>query len=385
MNMMSKHSYNERIKGMTFFMDDLDVVFKEVERKPTQDINHRLELLAEANITRSGVILYDGEAGFRDHSSISSKEFLKDVEGLPIVKEHVDISVSNRKLYEIGFVLNPYSSGIYIKGNVIIYDEEYIEKIQKGYINQLSIGLYANKINKKGFHEGKPYDFIQENIIFNHVALVERGRAGSQVRILEEDSNKKNNKKGVSNKKMSTESPAVTVELQKKIDNLIKKDEERDSQIKEYQEFITNQMKEKEDLNKKLEEERKNHDKEKEEITRVANSHKEDSMIKDEKEFFEMMNVFSEYSKYDEMRVKVISHFRDALGLVPMSEEVMKNFFVGNNTVANIFYETIKKSILKRKTERELEQKVNLEKAILETVPHSQSDVYKEAFEKMQT
>jgi len=55
-----------------------------------------------------------------------------------------------------------------------------IEDIKKGRLEDVSVGFRCTEVNEPGEFEGENYDFRQENFFFDHLALVQRGRAGSK-------------------------------------------------------------------------------------------------------------------------------------------------------------------------------------------------------------
>ena len=378
------------IKGKKFFKDSMEATF---EKPTTRFRNHRLELVAKANITRSGVIHYDNEVGFREHSSIVDKEFLDDIDGLPIVKEHAEINYKNRKEYEIGVVLNPVSSGIYIRADIVIYDPESINKIENKEVEQLSIGLYARKNYKKGSYQGESYDFIQEDIFFNHVALVERGRAGERVRIEEED--KKNNDKGVKkDKKMSditTEELKEKFKKENQIASLTKLIEDMHKRMSETEERIIMQeenskIKDKsiEDLKEENRRIRIEEKKKIDEANQRALDSDEKVLISQEREFFKKINVFNEHSRLHEMKKKVIQKFRDDVSLGLLDKKTEDVMFKEETHISNVFYETIKGFILKSIADRELEEKMTFEEVtrISSSNPDDEMDIYEEHVQK---
>lgn len=57
------------------------------------------------------------------------------------------------------------------------------DKIKKGDSQEVSCGYACEMEEKSGVWEGERYDAIQRNIRYNHVALVNRGRAGHEVKL----------------------------------------------------------------------------------------------------------------------------------------------------------------------------------------------------------
>jgi hypothetical protein len=111
---------------------------------------------------------------------------------IPFVNNHtpVDVSPQNWKDYAIGFVsgnaaVEVTDSGeIFVTNDVVFYDEAAYEQYKAG-----KVELSASSRLKKGMvkdAEGAGYDFIVTDVLaVNHVALVDRARAGRSARVLD--------------------------------------------------------------------------------------------------------------------------------------------------------------------------------------------------------
>ena len=67
-----------------------------------------------------------------------------------------------------------------------ITDKETVEKIVSKELVEISAGYTADFYHEAGIYEGKPYEYRQGNIVFNHVLLlpVGEGRCGADVRVI---------------------------------------------------------------------------------------------------------------------------------------------------------------------------------------------------------
>ncbi len=74
-----------------------------------------------------------------------------------------------------------------IKGNIKIHSTYLMDKIDNQGIKELSGGYRADHDFTPGIYKGQKYDAIQKNIDFNHVAVVDLGRMGSTVAVLDFD------------------------------------------------------------------------------------------------------------------------------------------------------------------------------------------------------
>lgn len=75
------------------------------------------------------------------------------------------------------------AEGAYIAGTVFVQDEDAVSDVESGRLKELSCGYDAECDFTPGEWEGRPYDYVQRKIRYNHVALLPegRGRAGREV------------------------------------------------------------------------------------------------------------------------------------------------------------------------------------------------------------
>lgn len=162
-------------------------------QSPTMDQNGYL--VADAFPTRAGVFKYvkaDGSISLelRHPDDVFAPASLNSLKHRPIVDEHPDggpmNSVNTRGL-GVGHVGEQVSrSGNHVKANVVITDVKMIAKMQgKGgqAKRELSCGYTADVVDETGIWEGQPYNARQTNIVYNHLASVWKGRAGSSAQI----------------------------------------------------------------------------------------------------------------------------------------------------------------------------------------------------------
>lgn len=71
----------------------------------------------------------------------------------------------------------------YLKADLIIYNYDLIKEIEEGNIVELSPGYEADIVKGEGSYNGEGYSFIQKLKEVNHLAVVEVGRSGSDLRI----------------------------------------------------------------------------------------------------------------------------------------------------------------------------------------------------------
>lgn len=105
---------------------------------------------------------------------------------LPILLKHDETSAADPKK---GLVVGTTGSnatfdGEYLDNSLSIWDGEAIKLIESGAQKELSCGYrYKAEMTPGAFRPGESYDGIMRSIVGNHVALVERGRAGPDVMV----------------------------------------------------------------------------------------------------------------------------------------------------------------------------------------------------------
>ena len=75
----------------------------------------------------------------------------------------------------------------YITNSLTVWDQQAIDAIETGDVPELSCGYTYDLDPKQGEFNGQPYHAIMRNIRPEHLALVQKGRAGSDVRVADAD------------------------------------------------------------------------------------------------------------------------------------------------------------------------------------------------------
>lgn len=124
---------------------------------------------------------------YRSKKEISNPETLQSFENKPFIDEHVMLGegCTPTDCKNIaGVIHNIRCKGSVMIGDFTIYSDEIKREIMNGK-KQLSLGYRSSFEKKAGLFDGRAYDFIQVGMVGNHVALVGRGRCGSDVRIFD--------------------------------------------------------------------------------------------------------------------------------------------------------------------------------------------------------
>ena len=151
----------------------------------------------KSHISRAQVAPYYGKEipGWREEGLEPDKIYygLRDPEelkksvptwaGLPLhIEHHIDSAEDPQKLTRVGTVGTEIVwNDPYLDAPLTIWDQHAIDGIEDDSFRELSCAYRYEPDFTPGTWNGKKYDFVMRNIRGNHVALVEEGRAGSDV------------------------------------------------------------------------------------------------------------------------------------------------------------------------------------------------------------
>lgn len=155
--------------------------------KPVTLGNGWLQL--DAYLTRTGIFLYRDSAGterreYRPDSEVFAPESIATYTLAPVTDDHPAdmLTADNTRAHMRGATLEARKDGKKVFGRVQVMDSELIEKIKNGK-REVSCGYECDLDESPGEINGERYDAIQRNIRINHVAIVDMGRAGPDVRV----------------------------------------------------------------------------------------------------------------------------------------------------------------------------------------------------------
>lgn len=158
-------------------------------------------LTAKVNLTKAGVYPYlhsNGKIVYEAKlpEEIFSKATIDSANGSVITDNHPDINhdsglvtPENYSKLVKGNVYNVKQDGNFLSGLEKVFDSDLQKRILNGEQVQVSIGFEQVTDWTKGKFDGKDYDCVQRNIRINHIAHVQKGRAGEDCRTIL-DSNK---------------------------------------------------------------------------------------------------------------------------------------------------------------------------------------------------
>lgn len=154
-------------------------------------------LLADALLARDGLLEYgDGKETWYEYrprpelaaaratwaaKPITDKHPAKMVDSKTWAKVARGVHVSVPEVVDVDGVA-------YLRAKILITDADVVERAQKfadaGKPVQLSIGFTSVVIPREGDFAGTPYKYVQTELIGNHTAIVDEGRAGPVCRVL---------------------------------------------------------------------------------------------------------------------------------------------------------------------------------------------------------
>ncbi len=196
-----KQNITERKTEITRTM--LKDKFKQItaQDKKEEDINGYW-LILDNPMTKIGVFPYLGRQispelepdriyqVLRPEEELTKPETLKSLELIPLINDHTMIGTEPgmKPAEDVGVEgttgTNVKTNGRLITNDLKCYTENIKDLISNGK-KDLSMGYRCRYELSSGEFEGQHYDAIQRDVIFNHIALVDEGRMGSDVRVMD--------------------------------------------------------------------------------------------------------------------------------------------------------------------------------------------------------
>ncbi len=170
----------------SYRIDWVDTPFpeeNEIYKKPYIDENGFMHF--RSVVTNVGVFsYYDSEGNeireLRPPEEVFSLDSLESLKMLPFTNEHPGglVTTESIKEVQVGNLGEDWRIDQYhVSMPIVVQDKKTIQDIKNGKL-ALSCGYKAQREYKSGVWMGARYDYIQRNIRYNHVALVDQGRAG---------------------------------------------------------------------------------------------------------------------------------------------------------------------------------------------------------------
>lgn len=158
----------------------------------------------------------------RSAEELGSEECISSFNLLPWIDDHVmlgneDNGLTPAESKGVQGVIGEdvYFDGDTLKGNIKVFSEAMSNLIANGK-KELSCGYRCKYEYSPGVYNGEKYDYVQRDIRGNHLALVEKGRMGSDVAVLDHFNftvdNKELLKMAEENQEVVAEKPEMTLE-----------------------------------------------------------------------------------------------------------------------------------------------------------------------------
>lgn len=157
-------------------------------------------MAVRARVARTGLYDYAGrevdpsnEHGLRDRAVVKifrpgdevfDRASIHSFIGKPITNDHPreGVTAANWRDHARGTIMGAVRDGEHVAFDLLLTDKDAIAAVDSGK-RELSNGYATDLEFTPGTHDGVAYDAIQRSIRGNHVALVDRGRAGSSCAI----------------------------------------------------------------------------------------------------------------------------------------------------------------------------------------------------------
>lgn len=178
-------------------IDSDDIGIKNVARYDQGEIIGSTEisdegfLKTDAVVTRLGIFTYKNGDGslrkeLRHPDDVLRLASLNSMKMIPITNDHPAerlVDATTAKQLQVGYTgENIRPDGKFIISPIVITDSVAVEAVRNGK-DSLSLGYSVDLIKEDGEYDGQRYDYRQTNVRYNHLAIVDRARAGSEVRI----------------------------------------------------------------------------------------------------------------------------------------------------------------------------------------------------------
>lgn len=133
----------------------------------------------------------EGDEVVQVYRSFKDLEKNKDLfKNKPIILDHTWVGKEGDKNEVSGVIIGDIRAiEPYLRADLIIYDDKLINDIENGNIVELSPGYECDIIEVDDSYEDQPYQYEQLLKNVNHLAVVERGRSGRDLKILDSNSN----------------------------------------------------------------------------------------------------------------------------------------------------------------------------------------------------
>jgi hypothetical protein len=173
---------------MTINLDSLTEYREDFGGSITSKIDENGYLRIEGIAARTGVLTYINKDGtiqreLVPQDTLFNNDSLSTLIGSPVTIEHPGIiNADNASTYSRGSVPKAIRDEDNLKVSLVITGKDAIDSVSKGK-RQLSPGYRAVLDFTPGEYNGQKYDAIQVKRVYNHLAIVQHARGGSECQI----------------------------------------------------------------------------------------------------------------------------------------------------------------------------------------------------------
>lgn len=141
--------------------------------------------------TRTGVFTYRNADGsefkeLRLPEEVFAEDTIESLKKIPVTNDHPTVPVTSENAKELTVGLTGEDVRIvqdrFLETDVTIFDQDTINDIEGGK-EEVSLGYEVTLDFTPGVHNGERYDAVQRDIVNNHLAVVDRARAGRSARL----------------------------------------------------------------------------------------------------------------------------------------------------------------------------------------------------------
>lgn len=171
----------------TYTKEGYLVVPASISRPGTQ-LYKAIELVEQKDQLPQGIMPADSIVVYRSPEEVYKEEAVNSFKNVAVTNNHPPefLNSKNHRKFSVGLVLSdvhPEAEKHCMAGTLKITDEETINEVKDGKVD-VSAGYYSNIRFEEGVTpDGEHYQAVQEDIEGNHVAIVLRGRAGSDIKL----------------------------------------------------------------------------------------------------------------------------------------------------------------------------------------------------------
>lgn len=233
-------------------------------------------LKVPGRVARSGIQKYlASELGLQDRSpndvinvyrppeEVFDEESLKSYDNVDVTNDHPEDLVDSEsyKRVSVGHAISVgHKDGDFVEVDLLIKDKGSIKEIQDGKV-ELSAGYRARYLPEKGTSpDGQQYEFVQRDIRINHIALVDKARAGREAKLYDQNQPEYDVMKATvtldSGNVVEVEDKSTATLIQTTIDGLRKKVKDAEEETAKANEKLEEEKAKKEKTDEELEKEK---------------------------------------------------------------------------------------------------------------------------------